>query len=344
MKIGQMLIVGLRGLELHADNPIVQDIQHRNVGGVILFDYDSALKTPVRNIQSPAQLQHLVNALQAIAPVPLFIALDQEGGKVNRLKERFGFPPTVSAHYLGQRNQLESTRQYAEDTAKTLAETGVNLNFAPVVDLNCNPDNPVIGKFERSFSGDPDIVCLHAVEWIKAHHAQHVLCALKHFPGHGSARSDSHLGFVDVTETWSPLELQPYSRIIAAGLCDIVMTAHIFNARLDPTWPATLSQATLTNILRRELSYDGLIVSDDMQMKAITAHYGLEQAIYMAISAGVNILIFGNNLVYEEDITARVIAMIKRLVERGTIAQARIDESYQRICRLKKQLSPNFRG
>lgn len=333
-----MLIVGFRGLELHDDNPIIQDIRERHIGGVILFDYDTSLQSPIRNIQSPEQVRRLTASLQEYASIPLFIAIDQEGGNVNRLQEHFGFPPTVSAAYLGRVNQVAVTRKHAVMTAATLAELGINLNFAPVVDLNLNPSNPIIGKFERSFSDDPEIVTAHALEWIKAHHQHNVFCALKHFPGHGSAQKDSHNGFVDVTEVWSSQELIPYSQIISTGQCDLVMTAHIFHAKLDPHLPATLSKSILTGILREKFQYDGLVVSDDMHMKALSSHYLLETAIQLALEAGVDLFTFGNNLIYEPDIVIRTIALIKKFVLNGLSSQDRIHQSYQRICRLKERL------
>jgi beta-N-acetylhexosaminidase len=337
-KIGQMLMVGFRGLELQEDNPIVRDILDRHLGGVILFDHDVPTQTPVRNIQSPEQVKRLVSSLQKLASVPLFIAIDQEGGEVNRLKERFGFPPTVSAQYLGQLDQLEMTRKHAERTAKTRADLGINLNFAPVVDLNTYPENPIIGKIERSFSASPDIVIKHALEWINSHQAHRVLCALKHFPGHGSSRDDTHLEFVDVTDTWSSDELKPYSEIIRTGFCDMIMTAHIFHANLDPDVPATLSRRMLTEILRDQLHYEGVVISDDMQMKAISSKYDFEEAIKLAIEGGVDILTFGNNLDYDPNIMARAATTIKKLVLDGTISEERIEQSYQRICRLKERL------
>jgi len=338
VKIGQMLMVGFRGLEVSDDDPIVQDIRDRHIGGVVLFDYDVPTKTPVRNIESPEQVKALVEALQAVASTPLLVAIDQEGGKIRRLKEKFGFPPTVSHQYLGIMNDLALTRKHATAMAQTLAQLGINLNLAPVVDLNTNPDNPIIGQLERSFSADPDIVTNHALEFIRAHHEQGVLCTLKHFPGHGSSADDSHLGLVDVTNTWSPTELEPYANIIKAGEADVIMTAHVFNANLDPEYPATLSKPTITGILREELGYDGVVISDDMQMGAIADHYGFETAIQATIEAGVDIIAIANNSVYEEDIAARTIALIKQLVQDGKISEARINESYQRIQRLKSKL------
>ncbi|UCC87718.1 MAG: glycoside hydrolase family 3 protein, partial [Anaerolineales bacterium] len=269
IKIGQMLMVGFRGLELTNDHFIVQDIRKRHLGGVVLFDYDVPTRQPVRNIESPSQVMALVAFLQSASTKPLLVAIDHEGGFITRLKAGHGFPPSVSHQYLGQINNLTTTHEHASRMAKTLKELGINLNLAPVIDLCVNPDNPIIAKYERCFSADPQLVTDHALQFIRAHHEQDMLCTLKHFPGHGSSAQDSHLDLVDVTHTWSRIELEPYAGIIQAGQVDAIMTAHVFNTNLDAQNPATLSQATITGLLREELGYQGVIVSDDMQMRAI---------------------------------------------------------------------------
>jgi beta-N-acetylhexosaminidase len=344
VKIGQMLMVGFRGLDVNNEHFIVQDIRERHLGGVFLFDYDIPTQQAVRNIESPSQVKALIASLKSVSATPMLVAIDQEGGIVTRLKERHGFPPTVSHQHLGELNDLETTHEQATFVAKTLADLGINLNLAPVVDLCANPDNPIIARYERCFSADPLVVTDHALQFIQAHHEQEVLCALKHFPGHGSSTADSHLGLTDVTDTWSRVELGPYVRIIEAGQADAIMTAHVFIANLDDRYPATLSQVTITGILREELNYDGVVISDDMQMGAIVNHYGFEMAIQKAIEAGVDILAFANNSVYEEDVAGRAIEVIRELVQAGTISEARIDESYRRIQRLKSRLPARLAG
>lgn len=337
LKIGQLLMVGFRGVSVSDYSPIVQDIRYGRIGGVILFDYDVIQKQSGRNIQSPAQVKALCAALQSYSQTPLLIAIDEEGGKVNRLKPKYGFPRAVSAAYLGRLNSLDSTRIYAAQTATLLAELGINLNFAPVCDVNANPQNPVIAKLERSYSSNPDSVGLFATEVVKAHRANNVLTALKHFPGHGSSQNDSHLGFVDVSATWKPFELSPFRALIAQGYADMAMMAHIYNSSWD-TLPATLSRPVIQRMLREELGFDGVVCSDDMQMKAIAGRYGLEDALKFALNAGVDMFIFGNNLDYDEQIAEKAIAIIKRLVARGEVATERIDEAYRRVMRLKSRL------
>lgn len=336
-KIGQMLMIGFRGLTLN-DNPIVQELRDLHIGAVVLFDYDVPTQKYERNIQSPAQLLALTDALQKNSRTRLLIAIDQEGGRVARLKERYGFPPSMSQQSLGEQNDLEQTRRAAETTAQTLAAHGINLNLAPAVDLNVNPDNPIIGKVGRSFSADPTIVTNHARAVIAAHHKLGVLTTLKHFPGHGSSKDDSHLGFVDVTQTWTRTELEPFAKLIAAGQADAIMTAHVFNAKLDPELPATLSRKIIGGILRDELRYDGVVISDDLQMKAIAAHYGLATALELAVNAGVDMIALGNNLDYEPGLPARAFNTLKQLVRDGKISTARIDQASQRIARLKARL------
>lgn len=324
-------MVGFRGLRLAAGDPIVSDLRAGRVGGVVLFDYDVPARSVVRNIESPAQVKALIEDLRAVSSLPLLVAVDQEGGRVARLKARHGFPESVSARSLGALDDPAATRKAARVTAETLAEAGFDINFAPVVDIDVEPSNPVIGGLERSFSPDPAAVSRHAAEVVKAHREHGVLTCLKHFPGHGSSREDSHLGFTDVTRTWTRPELEPFAGLIGDGLCDAVMTAHIFNAALDPDLPATLSAKVVTGLLREGLGYDGPVISDDMQMKAISANFGFEDAIRKAVAAGVDLVVFANNSVYEPDAAVRAAAVIRGAVEGGLLLEERVASASGRI-------------
>lgn len=336
-KIGQMLKIGFRGMEVADTNHIVRDIQQYHLGGVVLFDYDVPRDTAYRNVKSPKQVKTLVQDLKELSEMPLLVSIDQEGGRVARLKSRYGFPETVSAQYLGKLDKPDSTRHYAMQTAEMLSELGINVNLAPVVDVNVNPDNPIIGGIERSFSADPQMVTKHARIYIETLHKKNILTVLKHFPGHGSSEEDSHLGVVDVTETWSEQELLPYRKLIESGLADAVMTAHIFNTNIDPDYPATLSKPTIKGILRDDLKFDGVVISDDLMMGAIRKEYGLETAIKQALLAGVDILSFGNNSIYDADIVPKAHKIINELIDKGEISPARIDQSYQRIMEFKNR-------
>lgn len=337
LPLGQMLLVGFAGSVIEEGHPILEDIRQRHLGGVILFNYGPDSGTPANNIISPSQLRTLTTRLQQAASyrAPLLIAVDQEGGRICRLKESFGFPATVSFASLGQSNDLALTHRHANEIARTLQRAGINLNLGPVVDLNVNPANPVIGKLERSFSSDPTAVTAHAREFIRAHHEQGILCSLKHFPGHGSSTADSHKGFVDVTDTWSNKELQPFRTLIQEGLADTVLTAHVFNARLDPRLPATLSKPTIDGLLRKRLGFNSVVISDDLTMGAITSQYTLEESVQKALDAGVDMLLLADN---RPDTTTRMLAVLQKLLDSGRVSRHRILQSLQRIEKLKARL------
>lgn len=348
-KIGQMLIIGFDGQFINAHSPIAISIAENNLGGIILFDFNSKTKKYGKNIVSKEQVTTLNKQLQHVTQVanrahhredlPLLISVDYEGGKVNRLQESYGFPKTVSAKEISTMT-AEKANAFANAMANTLKASGFNLDFAPVLDVNVNPDNPVIGQLERSFSEIPEVVADYAHIFSTNFRAQGVQCAYKHFPGHGSSSSDSHLGFVDVTDTWSAQELIPYQQLLAKPQhCGIIMTAHIINRQLDDSGlPATLSRPILTGILRDQLKFDGVVITDDMQMKAIAGNYGLENALTMAINAGADMLIFGNQLTETDQDPKEIIQIIMKKVAEGEISEDRINEAYQRISNFKKNI------
>lgn len=337
-KLAQMLLLGFPGETLEPGSPIDEAIRRYGAGGVVLFDNNVDLGVTGRNITGPDQTRKLTTALQQASEIPLLIAVDQEGGVVARLKDRYGFPPSLSAHHLGQQNRLDLTRSAADSVAATLEEYGFNLNLAPVVDLNSNPENPVIAFKERSFSADPALVTAHAAQFIKSHHQRQILTCLKHFPGHGSSHNDSHLGLTDVTNYWSSEELIPYRNLINQGLCDMVMTAHTFNTALDPDYPATLSKATIDGILRKQLGFDGVVVSDDLYMGAIVQHYSYETAVEKAINAGVDLLVVANDKAYRPDIMPHTVNLLVELVQQGRISRERIDQACGRIMAMKQRI------
>ncbi|WP_421874575.1 glycoside hydrolase family 3 protein [Marinoscillum sp.] len=333
--IGQMIMVGIGDFNtLDQQATVFEAIRAEQVGGVILFEKNLSPNNTVENLQG------ILRFTQKQARVPLFISIDEEGGRVNRLKTKYGFPKTVTAQYLGELDNLDSTSFYAKQTAGILYKLGVNMNFAPSVDVNINPNNPVIGKIGRSYSADPMVVTRHAQAFVEGHELFGVATVLKHFPGHGSSMSDSHLGLTDVSDTWKFEELLPYKALMDSGKVRAVMTAHIVNDVLDDSkLPATLSDKVISEVLRGFMGYEGVVVSDDMQMKAISAQYGLEEGIKMAVLAGVDVLLFANNVPDYELVTAQQIhAIVKNLVKNGDISRDRIEQSYRRIITLKKDL------
>ena len=345
---GQMLLVGFRGAEPGLGTPgalpILGQVAALNLGGVILFDRDVALKSPDRNIESPAQLSRLTSALQSAAAAagspPLFIAVDQEGGRVQRLRSARGFAETPPAAELCPLGDPAPALAAGEQAGQTLAEVGLNLDFAPVADVNVNPENPVIGGIGRSFSADPKAVAACAGAFARGLQNRGVLTAAKHFPGHGSSRTDSHLGFTDVSATWSEAELIPFAELTRQGLADMVMTAHVFDARLDPDYPATLSRAVINGILRERLGFAGVVVTDDLQMRAVAGRYGLKESVRLIVGTGADVLLIGNNLDFDPLIAEKTINALMELVAEGKVSPERIRQSCARILKLKTRLRP----
>lgn len=328
--IGQMLLIGFHGSVVYDGTEIVEAARSGKIGGVVLFG---------GNVRGVDQMKVLTASLQLVAPTPLFISLDQEGGLVSRLGSWAGLSSNHAAQYLGEVNDLNLTRTQATSTASVLRDLGVNMNLAPVLDLNLNPWNPVIGGVRRAYSSNPDRVVEQARVVVDAHREHRVATVLKHFPGHGSSDGDTHLGFVDVTDSWQEQELSPYIQLLAEQRVDAIMTAHIYNARLDADYPATLSQKIITGILRQQLGYDGVIISDDMRMRAISDLYEPADAVLRAVEAGIDIIAISNNIAGKQPISpTEAYQILLDHVGTGLISRERIDASYRRIMALKMKL------
>ena len=349
-KIGQMLIIGFEGNQIDSHSTIVKSIQKNNIGGVILFDYNPKTKHFDKNIKKPAQVRQLNIDLQRANNIaqlkhhrplaPLFISVDYEGGeRGTRLNTPKGFPETISAVKVGQMS-ISKARDVADTMAATLQNNGFNLNFAPIVDVNVNPDCPIIGKLGRSFSQDPNEIAKFAGIYSQSYLSHKIQCAYKHFPGHGSATGDSHLGFVDVSNTWQAKELEPFEQLLGRDQsCGMVMTAHLVNRQLDESGlPATLSHKILTRLLREQLNFKGVIITDDMQMKAISDHYPVDRALTLAVNAGADMLIFGNQLSDASQDPNEIINIIESKVRSGEISEQRINEAYQHIRAMKETI------
>ncbi|MFE9692340.1 glycoside hydrolase family 3 N-terminal domain-containing protein [Micromonospora sp. NPDC005806] len=332
-KIASLLVVGFRGDRVSDRDWIVQAVKG-GVGGVILFDQDLETKS-VRNIRSPEQVTRLVKSLKDASPGRLIVSIDQEGGRTLRLNPSNGFPATKSEAEIGAENSPATTRDWARGLVASLTRIGVNLNYAPVVDLNINPDSRAIGKLGRSFSADPDVVVSNATEEIQAHRAAGVKTVLKHFPGSGSSAGNTDFEVVDVSDTWQERELEPFQRLIQAGLADSIMAAHVLNKQLDPTYPASLSAATVTDLLRGRLGWHGPVVSDDMQAVAITERYGAAEAVALALQAGLDLLVFANQQVYDQRVVEETVDTIVNLVRTGRVGEDRIDQSVARVDSLR---------
>jgi beta-N-acetylhexosaminidase len=329
-KIAGLIIVGFRGSRLGQVPWLRTALRESGLGGVILFDRDQPTGAQ-RNVLSPAQVKTLTGDLRVAAgPRRILVSVDQEGGLVTRLSPTHGFPAAQSEAEIG-RGTVAEARTWARGIARTLATAGINLNFAPVVDLNVNPRSPAIGALDRSFSADPDVVVAMATAEIEAHRAAGVRTTLKHFPGIGSSTTNTDFGVADVTKTWTRRELEPFQRLIAAGTADVVMAGHVVNRKLDPDHPASLSRAIVANLLRGELGWTGPVVTDDLQAKAIVGAFGFDEAVVLALEAGNDLLLFANQQTYDPRILRRAIDAVAASVKAGRLPEARIDEALERV-------------
>jgi beta-N-acetylhexosaminidase len=331
-KIARMLMVGFRGLEIGPGDPISKALA-LGLGGAILFDRDQTTGGS-RNVASPDQLAALTASLRRAAEAPLLVAIDQEGGKVSRLNPAMGFPATKTEATIGATGDPDVARAAGRATGATMAAAGVDLDLAPVVDLDVNPKNPAIGALGRSFSADPSIVAAMAEAEIRGLHEAGVRATLKHFPGLGSAAANTDFAIVDVTKTWTKRELEPFRTLIGTGLPDAIMSGNIVNRTLDPSNPASLSTATVDGLLRGQLGWTGVVITDDLGAVAITSRFKQTEAVARAIEAGNDVLLFANQATYVPDLAVRLIDAIAGLVASGRITEARIDASIARLDRL----------
>ncbi len=338
--IGNMFMVGFFGTSVDKNSQIIKDIKDYHLGGVILFDKDPSDRKKAKNIKDKEQVKSLTLALQKYSNYKLLIAVDQEGGRVQRLSPRNGFSQKYkSASDIVKKNDKYIKSEYSK-MAKELKSVGINFNLAPVVDLEINPNNRVIVKLKRSYGKTPLDVTKYSTIFIQEMAKKGILTSLKHFPGHGSSLGDTHKGFVDITNTWQKKELKPYQNLIEDGIVDTIMVAHVMNKQIDSKYPSSLSKKSVTNLLRGKLLYEGVVISDDLQMRAISKHYSLRDTIKLSINAGVDILLFGNQLDPTKIISVKtLIDTAYELYQSKEISLAQIRMANQRIDRLKdKQL------
>lgn len=334
-EIAQILLLGFEGASLEENPSIKKDIQS-GLGAVILFDGFEDKSRGLNNIKSPKQLKKLLADMQALDGEPLLVCIDQEGGQVRRLGEDLGFMPLPSASHVGKKDSKRYSKKLYTKLANAFENLGINCVFAPVVDLAIEPRNPVIYQMQRSFSADPKVVVKHSEIFIDAMRAKNIFSIIKHFPGHGSSLSDSHKGFVNVSTTWKEVELQPFIQLINKDKVEMIMTAHIFNRHIDDTYPATMSYKTNTKLLKEKLGFKGLMISDGLQMHAISKNFKLEEVVEKTLNSGVDMLLFANQLGYNsrEELTA----IIKKLIKQKQVSEKSIREKAEKIRLYKKRI------
>ena len=322
-KIGQMLLAGVQGTK--ADASAKRMIAEDHVGGIILFKNNLT-----GGLRSSAELLNALKAANAGNPAPLFLSVDQEGGRVNRLPKDFVTMPANAA--VGRTGDRALAAQMGGLIARELKLLGFNVDFAPVLDVNSNPKNPVIG--DRSFGSRPALVAKMGVAEMNGIAEGGIIPVVKHFPGHGDTSVDSHLDLPVVRKTQTELEaleLVPFRSAIESG-AEAVMVAHILFPKLDPDVPASLSRNVITGLLRGKLGFDGVVITDDLAMGAIANHYGIEDAAIRSVKAGADILLMAHGY----DVEHRVYEALLAAVRDGRIPEKRIDESVTRIVKLKR--------
>lgn len=315
-QIGRLLFVGIPGPTF--DDHTRSTLEALYVGGVVLFR---------RNVETPAQLAQLIAALHALPSRPL-VAIDHEGGRVNRLGEPFTQFPAAAA--VGRRRDAELAYRVGRAMAAELRSIGIDVNFAPVLDVNSNPANPVIG--DRAFSSEADVVGELGIAQMRGLLDGGVVPCGKHFPGHGDTVKDSHLELPVVDRPRVELErteLVPFRAAIAAGV-PMLMTAHVLYPSLDPEHPATVSRRILTGLLREEMRFQGVVVSDDLQMRAISEGWDIGGVALATLEAGVDALLVCQDL--SQAVAAR--AAIERGVDSGTLAARTVAAAAVRVGRL----------
>ena len=329
---GQMIVSGFRGDTAAKTATLAKMIGQGRLGGVMY------LKTNVRSLDDVAAMNAQFRA--AGAPLAPLIALDQEGGQIERLTHEVGFPEVPSAATLGQAGDVRRAEALYSEMARGLAELGFNVNFGPVVDINVNPDNPVIARYGRAYGNAVETVDRFGAAFVEAHRAAHVLTVLKHFPGHGSSSGDSHKGFVDISKTWQTRELDPFRDLIADGLADMIMVGHLyhFGYGSDGKVPASLSPEWIDNVLRKQLRFEGVVITDDLEMGAIRQNFDRRDAVLRAVRAGVDLLLFSNTADYREGLADEIRGMLVDEARRDPAFAARLKESYLRIVALKSHL------
>ncbi|RCX19735.1 beta-N-acetylhexosaminidase [Fontibacillus phaseoli] len=320
-KIGQLVLVGMSGTV--PDEHTRKLIETYHVGGFIFYK---------DNIENSKQALKLINRLKednSVNPLPLFLSVDEEGGRVTRMPKEYAKIPTAAS--IGSTGDPKAAETFYGIIGDELSGFGLNLDFAPVLDVNSNPDNPVIG--DRSFGNTPEAVSKMGLAAMEGLSGKGVIPVVKHFPGHGDTSVDSHLGLPVVNhdlQRLKELELVPFQAAIESGT-DMVMIAHLLLPKLDPDYPSSFSKAVIHDLLREELGYEGVIVSDDMTMGAITENYSIEQAAVEFITAGGNIVLVGHDYEKEES----VIRAITEAVKQGTISEEMLDERVSAILKLK---------
>lgn len=322
-KLGQLILMGVQGPQL--DSVAKRFIQDRHVGGIILFK---------RNFVSVSQSLRLINDLKQAntnAKTPLFISADEEGGRVTRLPKEL--VKTPSNRKIGNAENGKYAYDVGELIGRKMSAFGLNMDFAPVLDIDSNPNNPVIG--DRSYGADALLVSKAGIQQVNGMSSQHVIPVVKHFPGHGDTSVDSHIDLPVIThnkERLKNVELLPFRQAIEGGV-NAVMVGHLLVEAYDPKTPASFSKVIIQNLLRDELNFDGVVITDDLVMGAIEKNYTIGDVAVQSIVAGGDILLVGHKYTTVDEL----LTALQKAINEGAITEQRINQSVERILLLKQQ-------
>ncbi|WP_339742872.1 glycoside hydrolase family 3 N-terminal domain-containing protein [uncultured Maricaulis sp.] len=326
-RVGQMLLLGFIGstVDTGGADQIAGHLASGRIGGVLFLRH---------NVRSREGVEGLTARFREIDPTA-WMAVDQEGGLVQRLSRDLGYTAIPRALIVAQSDSVEQAKAVYSEAADEFVAAGFDLNLAPVADLN-DPENAVIGVHGRSYGNDGETVAAYAAAFIEAYDEAGVVCAIKHFPGHGHSRGDSHAGFVDITDTWSEAELDPFRRLINAGEAQLIMGGHLTNRHLDPTGvPITFSAPVIEDLLRGQMGYTGAVMTDDLDMGAIHENYSQREAVLRSIEAGNDIIMLSNSAAPDPQLPQRVLGWVSEAITEGRLTEARIDQSVARIAALR---------
>lgn len=332
--IGQLLCVGFKGRsssELSV-RQLKRDIDAGLVGCVVFYNH---------NIRTPQQTKALIHYLKSGAPFPLIVAVDQEGGKVQRLKKSKGFLSTPSPADVAKNYSAYGAYKLYRKMARQLKDLGFNVNFGVIADLDYSA-SPIISKLGRSYSSNPKIVERFAEAMIDAHRKEGVVACVKHYPGHGSAMADPHTRHkpIDITDTWRKgYDLSPFLHLIRRNAVDMLMSGHLMHLKMDPLYPVSLSKRHIDFTLRRQSGYGGLVISDDLQMRAVMHGFSFEERVVLGLHSGTDILLFGNVIAYEKNLPGRFRRVALKALESGRLSKPHLKAAVYRVKRFRKKIS-----
>lgn len=328
-KAARMLLMGFIGDNSDTDGAaaIAGHLEQGRIGGVLFLRH---------NVRSREGVEGMTHLFRSIAP-DAWMAVDQEGGAVQRLSSDLGYSPIPRAFVISEEQTVGEARLLYAAAAAEFREAGFNMNLAPVADVQ-DDANGVIGRWGRGYGADGQTIAEYAGAFIDAFEAEGAVCSVKHFPGHGRSSGDSHHGFVDITDSWSQAELDPFRRLIDAGKAHLIMGGHLTHTGLDPAGdPVTVSRPILTDLLRGQMGYQGALITDDLDMGAIHENFAQRDAVIRSIQAGNDIIMMSNSAAPDPDLPVRFADWIEAAIAGGELTEARIDESMMRLAGLHQR-------